>query len=231
MDKKESVFKMSEILENKILALKEKLVNLALLVRDQIEKSFVALKERDKNLCKEVIDRDDLIDELSMELEKDTLQVIATQDPKAESLRIISAILFDNIDLERMADHCVDIAEITMTIADEPHLKPLIDLPRMKDICIKMLDNAIKSFLEKNIELCKTTIEDDDIIDDLNSQIFRELLTYMFEDPRNIKRANALLQISQHYERIGDHITNLCERTIYAFEGKLIKTNPHKPRY
>ncbi len=222
---------MSEILESKIFNLKEKLVNLALLVRDQIEKSFVALKERDKSLCKEVIEKDDLIDELSMELEKESLQVIATQDPKAESLRTISAILFDNIDLERMADHCVDIAEITMTIADEPHLKPLIDLPRMKDICIKMLDSALKSFLEKNIELSKTTIEDDDIIDDLNSQIFRELLTYMLEDPRNIKRANALLQISQHYERIGDHITNLCERTIYAFEGKLIKTNPHKPRY
>lgn len=222
---------MSEILENKILSLKENLVNLSLLVRDQIEKSFVALKERDKNLCKEVIDRDDLIDEKSMELEKEALQVIATQDPKAESLRVISAILFDNIDLERMADHCVDIAEITLTIADEPHLKPLIDLPRMKDICIKMLDNAIKGFLEKNTELSKITIEDDDIIDDLNSQIFRELLTYMLEDPRNIKRANALLQISQHYERIGDHITNLCERTIYAFEGKLIKTNPHKPRY
>jgi phosphate transport system protein len=222
---------MSEILENKILNLKEKLVNLALLVRDQIDKSFIALKERDKNLCKEVIEKDDLIDETSMELEKEVLQVIATQDPKAESLRIISAILFDNIDLERMADHCVDIAEITMTIADEPHLKPLIDLPRMKDICIKMLDASIKSFLEKDTELSKITIEDDDIIDDLNSQIFRELLTYMLEDPRNIKRANALLQISQHYERIGDHITNLCERTIYAFEGKLIKTNPHKPRY
>jgi phosphate transport system protein len=222
---------MSEILENKILNLKEKLVNLALLVRDQIDKSFIALKERDKNLCKEVIEKDDLIDETSMELEKEVLQVIATQDPKAESLRVISAILFDNIDLERMADHCVDIAEITMTIADEPHLKPLIDLPRMKDICIKMLDASIKSFLEKDTELSKITIEDDDIIDDLNSQIFRELLTYMLEDPRNIKRANALLQISQHYERIGDHITNLCERTIYAFEGKLIKTNPHKPRY
>jgi phosphate transport system protein len=222
---------MSEILENKILNLKEKLVNLALLVRDQIDKSFIALKERDKNLCKEVIEKDDLIDETSMELEKEVLQVIATQDPKAESLRVISAILFDNIDLERMADHCVDISEITMTIADEPHLKPLIDLPRMKDICIKMLDASIKSFLEKDTELSKITIEDDDIIDDLNSQIFRELLTYMLEDPRNIKRANALLQISQHYERIGDHITNLCERTIYAFEGKLIKTNPHKPRY
>ncbi|MDI6860737.1 MAG: phosphate signaling complex protein PhoU [Caldisericia bacterium] len=222
---------MSEILDKKILDLKEKLVNLSLLVRDQMEKSFIGLKERDKNLCKEVIDRDDLIDEKSIELEKEALQVIATQDPKAESLRVISAILFDNIDLERMADHCVDIAEITMTIADEPHLKPLIDLPRMKDICIKMLDNAIKGFLEKDTELCRITIEDDDILDDLNSQIFRELLTYMLEDPKNIKRANALLQISQHYERIGDHITNLCERAIYAFEGKLIKTNPHKPRY
>lgn len=222
---------MSEILESKILHLKEKLVDLSLLVKDQIEKSFIGLKERNKNLCIEVIERDDLIDEKSMELERDALQVIATQDPKAENLRVISAILFDNIDLERMADHCVDISEITITIADEPHLKPLIDLPRMKDICVKMLDNAIKSFLEKDLELCKITIEDDDLIDDLNSQIFRELLTYMLEDPKNIKRANALLQISQHYERIGDHITNLCERTIYAYEGRLIKTNPHKPRY
>lgn len=222
---------MSEILERKIVYLKEKISNLVYLVKDQIEKSFIGLKERNKVICKEVIDKDDYIDDYSMEIERECLETIATQDPKAENLRIISAILFANIDLERIADHCVDIAEITMTIADEPHLKPLIDLPRMKDICIQMLEDSLKSFLTKDLELARKSIDMDDIIDDLNNQIFRELLTYMLEDPRNIKRANALLQISQHYERIGDHTTNLCERAIYAYEGQMIKTNPHKPRY
>lgn len=222
---------MSEILERKIVNLKEKISNLVYLVKDQIEKSFIGLKERNKDICKEVIDKDDYIDDYSMEIERECLETIATQDPKAENLRIISAILFANIDLERIADHCVDIAEITMTIADEPHLKPLIDLPRMKDICVQMLEDSLKSFLTKDLELARKSIDMDDIIDDLNNQIFRELLTYMLEDPRNIKRANALLQISQHYERIGDHTTNLCERAIYAYEGQMIKTNPHKPRY
>lgn len=222
---------MSEILERKIVSLKEMVSNLVSIVSDQIEKSFIALKDRNKELCKEVIEKDDCIDNYSMDLERECLETIATQNPKAEHLRIISAILFANIDLERMADHCVDIAEITLTIADEPLLKPLIDLPRMKDICVQMLVDSLKAFLNRDLELARKSIDEDDKIDDLNDQIFRELLTYMLEDPRNIKRANALLQISQHYERIGDHATNLCERAIYAYEGAMIKTNPHKPRY
>ncbi len=222
---------MSEILERKIIDLKEKISNLVYLVKDQIEKSFLGLKERDKEICKEVIEKDDYIDQYSMDIEKEGLEIIATQNPKAENLRIISAMLFANIDLERMADHCVDIAEITLTIVDEPLLKPLIDLPRMKDICIKMLIDSLKAFLNRDLELARKSIDEDDKIDDLNDQIFRELLTYMLEDAKNIKRANALLQISQHYERIGDHATNLCERAIYAYEGTLIKTNPHKTRY
>ncbi|HRU74191.1 MAG TPA: phosphate signaling complex protein PhoU [Caldisericia bacterium] len=222
---------MSEILERKIVSLKEMVSNLVSIVSDQIEKSFIALKDRNKELCKEIIEKDDYIDNYSMDLERECLETIATQNPKAEHLRIISAILFANIDLERIADHCVDIAEITLTIADEPLLKPLIDLPRMKDICVQMLVDSLKAFLNRDLDLARKSIDEDDKIDDLNDQIFRELLTYMLEDPRNIKRANALLQISQHYERIGDHATNLCERAIYAYEGTMIKTNPHKPRY
>lgn len=222
---------MSEILEKRVLELKEKISKLVYVVSEQIEKSFICLKERDKNLCNEVIEKDDYIDEYSMNLEKESLEIIATQNPKAEYLRIISAILFTNIDLERMADHCVDIAEITLTIIDEPLLKPLIDLPRMKEICINMLQNSFKAFLNKDLELARKMIDEDDKLDNLNDQIFRELLTYMMEDARNIKRANALLQISQHYERIGDHATNICERTIYVYEGKMLKTNPHKLRY
>ena len=222
---------MSEILEKKINLLKKDMVELSLLVKSAIEKSIEALKRRDKELCKEVIEGDDAIDIKSIELENKELEVIATQNPTAEYLRIISAILFINIDLERMADHAVDIAEATLKIADQPHLKPLIDIPRMKNICIEMLDEAIDSFLKKDIELAYKVVEKDDMLDMLNDQIFRELLTYMFEDSKNIRRAEYLLLISQHLERIGDHATNICERTIYVVTGKLLKTNPHKPRY
>ena len=219
------------ILENKLKLLKEDLTDLVASVRKTINDSMEALKNRDENLCKRIIEGDDEIDFKSIDLERKVLQIIATQHPQAEDLRIVSSILFINIDLERMADHCVDIAEETLTIVDKPHLKPLIDLPRMKDTCIEMLDGAIESFLNKDVDLAMKIIEKDDILDKLNWQIFRELLTYMMEDPRNIRRANALILISQHYERIGDHITNICERTVYIVEGKMLKTNPHQPRY
>lgn len=196
-----------------------------------INKSIEALKSRDKNLAKEIIEGDDFIDKLSLDLEMETANLLATQQPTGSDLRLILAILFMNIDLERMADHAVDIAEITMEIADEPLLKPLIDIPRMRSTCSDMLNEALKAFIERSAELALDLIEKDDLLDDLNNQIFRELSTYMLEDSKNIRRAYALLMVSQNLERIGDHATNMGERVYYLATGELIKANPHKPRY
>lgn len=220
-----------EIFSNRLKNLEKNIVELGREVENVIDQSIEALKQRDKLLAKKIVENDDLIDRLSLELEQDTANLLATQQPTGSDLRLILAILFMNIDLERMADHAVDISEITIDIADEPLLKPLIDIPRMKEICIEMLNEAIMAFIERNTELALGLIEKDDLLDELNDQIFRELLTYMLEDQKNIRRANSLLMVSQHLERIGDHITNMGERIYYLSTGELIKTNPHKPRY
>ncbi|MBT9131421.1 MAG: Phosphate-specific transport system accessory protein PhoU [candidate division WS2 bacterium] len=196
-----------------------------------INKSIEALKLRDKSQAFEIIKGDDYIDKLSLDLEMEAANILATQQPTGSDLRLIIAILFMNIDLERMADHAVDISEITMNIAEEPLLKPLIDIPRMIETCTEMLNEALKAFTQRDAKLALDLIEKDDLLDELNNQIFRELLTYMLEDQRNIRRANALLMVSQHLERMGDHATNMGERVYYLVTGEQLKTNPHKSRY
>ncbi len=220
-----------ETFSRRLQSLERDLLILGNEVDKAINKSIEALKLRDKRQVMEVIEGDDYIDKLSFDLEMETANLLATQQPTGSDLRLILAILFMNIDLERMADHAVDIAEITMDIADEPLLKPLIDVPRMRDTCSEMLNEALKAFTERSAQLALNLIEKDDLLDGLNNQIFRELLSYMLEDSKNIRRANALLMVSQHLERIGDHATNMGERVYYLVTGELIKTNPHKPRY
>ncbi|MBT9175515.1 MAG: Phosphate-specific transport system accessory protein PhoU [candidate division WS2 bacterium] len=211
-------------MENDILALGSR-------VDSALTDSIECLKHRDKELAKKIIEGDDEIDNLSTAIELEAATLLATQQPTGEDLRFILSILFMNIDLERMADHAVDIAEITTDIADEPLLKPLIDIPRMKETCSEMLREAMEAFIRRDVDLAYNLIKKDDLLDILNNQIFRELLTYMLEDPKNIRRANALLMISQHLERVGDHATNMGERIIYFVTGDFLKINPHKPKY
>lgn len=214
---------MSEILNEKLNELRYLTESLSNITKEALANSIEALKQRNKEMCQRIIESDDEIDCKSSELEKKSLETIATQQPAAEDLRLISAILFINIDLERIADHAANIAKEILKIADEPHLKPLIDIPRMKDICLFMLDDAIIAFKNKDSDLALKTREKDQILDEIKDQIFRELLTYMMEDPKSIKRATALLSITQCLERVGDHITNICERIFFFTTGSYLR--------
>jgi phosphate transport system protein len=218
--------------ENRI---KDDLLRMGSMVETAIDRSIVALKQRDGPLAQQVIDDDKLINQLRYRVEDECLTVIATQQPAAHDLRIIVAATHVAVELERMADHAEGIAKITLRMVDQPLLKPLIDMPIMANIVKEMTRSALDSFIHTDVELAHQTIARDDEVDQMYQQIFRELLTYMLEDPKNISRATFLLWVAHNLERIGDRATNLCERTIFVATGLLAdlqsgQTGPLTPR-
>jgi phosphate transport system protein len=218
--------------ENRI---KDDLLRMGSMVEAAVDRSIVALKQRDGQLAQQVIDDDKLINQLRYRVEDECLTVIATQQPAAHDLRIIVAATHVAVELERMADHAEGIAKITLRMVDQPLLKPLIDMPIMANIVKEMTRSALDSFMHTDVELAHKTIARDDEVDQMYQQIFRELLTYMLEDPKNISRATFLLWVAHNLERIGDRATNLCERTIFVATGLLAdlqsgQTGPLTPR-
>jgi phosphate transport system protein len=202
--------------ENRI---KADLLRMGSMVESAIERSIVALKQRDGSLAQQIVDDDRLINDLRYRVEDECLTVIATQQPAAHDLRIIVAATHVAVELERMADHAAGIASITLRMLDQPLLKPLIDMPIMANIVKGMTRSGLDSFINSDIELARQTIARDDEVHQLYQQMFRELLTYMLEDPKNISRATFLLWVAHNLERIGDRATNLCERTIFVATG------------
>ncbi len=205
--------------------LQEDLLRMGDLVDGVIRRSVEALQARSSTLAEAVINADNEIDALHLELEERCLRLMATQQPMAKDLRMIAAVWTMTIDLERIADHAEDIARITRRIAEEPLLKHLIDIPRMAELVREMLRDGFDAFIRRDTELADRMAVKDDEIDHLYSQVFRELLTYMIEDPRNIQRATHLLMVAQALERMGDHATNIAERVIYMVTGTLKELN------
>lgn len=195
------------------------------LVEQSIDKAILALKEQDLELAQQVVDEDDRIDQLELEIEAQCLTLIARQQPMAKDLRKIATGLKIITDMERIADHASDIAKTCLRIGNEPLIKPLIDIPRMAERARAMLKMALDSFVEENVEMAYQVCKDDDEIDKCHNQIFRELLTYMMEDPRNIRQATFLLFVSSYLERIGDHATNLGEWLIFMVTGERQELN------
>jgi phosphate transport system protein len=204
--------------ENRV---KSDLLRLGSMVETAIDRSIAALKQRDGSLAQQVINDDQLINDLRYRVEDECLTVIATQQPAASDLRVIVAATHVAVELERMADHAAGIASITLRMLDQPLLKPLIDIPIMANIVKEMTRCGLDSFIDSDIELARKTIARDDEVDQLYQQIFRELLTYMLEDPKNISRATFLLWVAHNLERVGDRATNLCERTIFVATGQM----------
>jgi phosphate transport system protein len=202
--------------ENRV---KSDLLRLGSMVETAVDRSIAALKQRDGSLAQQVINDDQLINDLRYRVEDECLTVIATQQPAASDLRVIVAATHVAVELERMADHAAGIASITLRMLDQPLLKPLIDIPIMANIVKEMTRCGLDSFIDSDIELARKTIARDDEVDQLYQQIFRELLTYMLEDPKNISRATFLLWVAHNLERIGDRATNLCERTVFVATG------------
>ena len=201
--------------------IKDNILRMGSMIESAIDRAIVALKQRDADLAQQVIDDDKLINNLRYKIEEECLTVIATQQPAAHDLRTIVAATHVAVELERMADHAAGIARITLRMIDQPLLKPLIDLPIMANLVKEMTRAGLESFIHNNAELARQTALRDDEVDQMYQQVFRELLTYMLEDPKNISRATFLLWVAHNLERIGDRATNLCERTIFVSTGQM----------
>jgi phosphate transport system protein len=201
--------------------LRRDLRRLASMVDVAIEKSVASLKRLDRAEAERVIAGDKAINDLRYAIEDASIHIIAMQQPIAGDLRFVIAVLMVTSELERMGDYCVGIAKITKLHGDRPLLKPLIDVPRMADAVRGMLRGAIDALITKNAFLAEAIAAQDDEIDRLYDQIYRELLTYMLNDPTTIDRATWLLWAAHNLERMGDRVQNICERTIYEATGVL----------
>lgn len=213
--------KTRTLLDQELNRLRERLLEMTDMVVHAIERAIEALKTQNPELAQQVVDDDENINKLRYKIEKLCLTTIATQQPMASDLRQIIAGMHIATEVERMGDHAAGIAKLVTEMASEPLLKPLIDIPRMADIAVSMVRDGIRAFVDGDTEAAKEIVKRDDEIDDLYGQVFRELLTYMIEDPRNIRRATYLLWVGHGLERIGDRATNISERTVFAETGKL----------
>ena len=198
------------------------------MVEKAIGRSIEALKNRNLPLARQVLAEDTMIDEKRFGIEKNCIQLIATQQPMASDLRTIISVLYAITELERMGDHAEGIAKIVIMIGDEPPLKPLIDLPCMAEKTLDMLRRSLKAFIDNDAEAAKQIASEDDEIDELYNQVFRELISFMVEDPRTITRATRLIWVAHNLERCADRVTNICERVIYIVTGKMAEINISK---
>jgi len=205
--------------------LQQEILKMGSLVEESITLSIKALSTQDQVLAQSVIDQDDRIDNMEHQIEDQCLKLIATQQPMAKDLRKIITGLKIISDLERIADHGVDIARIALRIGNEPLVKPLIDIPRMADLAQNMVKNCLDAYVNEDVAVANNLGGDDDQVDHLHGQIFRELLTYMMENPKTIKQATHLLFVSRYLERIADRATNIGEAVIYLATGNRTELN------
>ncbi|HBY57556.1 MAG TPA: phosphate transport system regulatory protein PhoU [Candidatus Atribacteria bacterium] len=214
---------MERQFDQELNILKEDLLKMASLTEEAVAKSIKALVERDSNLAQEVIDRDREVNLLEIEINNQCLKLLALKQPMAIDLRFITSVMKIISHLERIADQAVNISQRTLKLIKQPLLKPLIDIPRMAELAQEMVINSVDSLVNKDSLLAKRIGKRDNLVDDLNDQIFRELLTYMIEDPRTIKRAIELILVGRHLERIADLATNISEEVVFILNGKNIK--------
>ena len=207
--------------DRRLQEIEDELLVLGSMVEKSIDRSVLALKNRDLSLSKTVIDDDDLIDDLRNKIEEKCISVIATQNPMASDLRTVISVLYIAEELERMGDYAEGIAKISLSIGKEPMLKPLVDIPRMAEKSSKMLSNSLDALVNRDEPLAIQVCRDDSEVDELYNQVYRELLTFMISDPKTIERATYLLWVSHNIERIADRATNISERVLYLITGKI----------
>ena len=203
--------------------LKDDVLTLSNVVEKAINLSIDALKGRDLKLANQIVADDEKINRKRFEIEDKCMSLLATQQPMASDLRTIIAILYISNELERMADHAEGIARIAIMIGEEPPLKPLIDIPRMAQKGIEMLRHSMEAFLERDVKKAEAVCVADTDIDQLYDQVYRELLSFMIEDPKTITRATRLMWVAHNLERIGDRATNIAERAAFAVTGKMVE--------
>ncbi len=209
--------------DQELADLKTQILRMGSLVERQIEGSIQALVDRDVHLASRVIERDTLVNGLDVEIDEACIRLLALQAPAAGDLRFITTAMKISTELERMSDLAENISERVIELNEEPQLKPYIDIPRMSNWTMRMVRECLEAFVRSDAALARKVCADDDFVDDLTHQLFRELLSFMIENPGTITRAIRLTFIGKYLERIADHATNIGELVIYMVEGKIIR--------
>ncbi|MDT8902128.1 phosphate signaling complex protein PhoU [Anaeroselena agilis] len=214
---------MRQTYEKELESLRQEILRMGEIVGQAIEDAVQSLARQDVELAKKVIAGDDVIDQMEADIEDRCMVLIARQQPMARDLRIVGTGLKITTDLERMGDHAFDIAKVTVRLANQPLIKPLVDIPRMARMAQKMLADSLEAYTKMDIALAEKVCLADNDVDDLYQQVFRELLTYMMEDPRTIGQATQLIFVGRYLERIADHATNISEWVIYLVTGQRLR--------
>ena len=212
---------MRTVFHKRLREIQDEILVMGSMVGKAILRSVEALKDRDINLAQHIIDDDQGINKKRFEIEERCIELIATQQPMATDLRTIAAILNIITEIERMGDYAVGIARIVILIGGEPPLKALVDIPLMAEKTTDMLNRSLDAFINRNAEAAKKIAKEDDMIDNLYDQVFRELLIIMAEDPKTITRATRLIWTAHNLERAADRVTNICERVVFIVTGKM----------
>ena len=207
--------------DTEIQQVKDNILVLGSMVEQALLDSVEALKKRDIKAAEKVFVEDQEINKKRFEIESQLMTLIATQQPMARDLRLLASALEIVSELERMGDYAKGIANINIRMGDTPLLKPLIDVPRMANKGVDMLHRALTAFINDDVETARALPVEDDEVDALYNQVYRELMTYVIQDPATIERANWLLWVAHNLERFADRVTNICERTIFIVTGEL----------
>ncbi len=213
--------------DRELAELKERILKMGRDLMEMINSTMRALLEHDADLARAMIDFDHSINRQEVDIDELAQRVIALRQPAAGDLRFIIMALKISTDLERIGDLCVNIAERALELNVEPQLKPYIDLPKMAEAAVSMIDDVLDAFIQGDADKATRVSERDDYVDQLNEQIFRELLTFMMEDPKTIGRATRLMFISKYLERMADHTTNIAEMVVFMVKGKNIRHMGH----
>jgi phosphate transport system protein len=213
-------------LDRELTEINEGLLRIGSLVDAAIERSIQALARQDAALARQVDADDAKVNALRFQVEEACLAVIARQQPAASDLRAVLAAFSIVTDLERMGDHAAGIARTVIHMGDQPLLKPLIDLPRMAETCREMLRQSLQAYVERDAERARPIVAMDDVVDALYTQIFREILSFMVEDPHTTSRGLYLIFAAHNLERIGDRVTNIVERILFMTSGEMRELNP-----
>ena len=216
--------------ETQLGKLRSCLLEMGGLVEDQITQAIRSLTERDPVLARATVERDHTVNRLDVEIDELSMKLIALHQPAARDLRLITTALKITTDLERIGDLATHIAERAIELAAEPPVKPYVDIPRMASVASSMVHRSLDAFVREDVELALEVCSSDDTIDRLHDQLFRELLSFMADDPQAISRTMRLLFVSKYLERVGDHATNIAEMVIFLVRGTSIRHMDTVPR-
>jgi phosphate transport system protein len=215
--------RLRETFEQELQRIQDEVLVLGSMVEKAITESVESLKRRDPEAARRLIIEDRMLNEKRFAIEDDILVLIATQQPMAVDLRILAAALEITTELERIGDYAKGIAKINLMMGEEPLLKPLIDIPRMAEKARDMLHQALEAFVQRDVDLARAIPNEDDEVDALYNQVYRELLTFIMNDPSTIDQATYLLWTAHNLERAADRVINICERVVFTVTGKMME--------